>query len=208
VTERTVAPVADEWFNHLLGDGRMIVLAGIGSLVVLLLAAVWQDVKRWRIPNRLVFSGVALALALHSLLPAGFGFAASLPGGIGFLNSLAGLGIGLAALLPLYLVRAAGAGDVKLMAMVGAFLGPVDTLGAVIGTFVAGAPLALAVGLKAGVLGRMAHNVRLIVYAAFARLSAASGPVFDARTDTAAKIPYAIAIALGTCGFLALKQLG
>ena len=199
--------MANEFFNHVLGDGRTIALASIGLLVVLLSAAVGHDVRSGRIPNWLVFPGAALALALNAFLPAGFGFASSLPGGIGFVKSLAGLGLGLAALLPLYLARATGAGDVKLMAMVGAFLGPVDTLGAVLGTFVAGAMLSLVIGLKTGVLGRMAHNIRLIVYAAFARLSAAGGPLFDARTDTAAKVPYAVAIALGTCGYLAFKQL-
>jgi prepilin signal peptidase PulO-like enzyme (type II secretory pathway) len=44
-----------------------------------------------------------------------------LPGAAGFWQALAGFGIGLAALLPMYLMRMLGAGDVKLMAMVGAF---------------------------------------------------------------------------------------
>jgi prepilin peptidase CpaA len=187
-------------------SGQLITSAGIGLLVALLVVAVWHDVRSRRIPNAVVFSGAALALALHAVLPAGLGFASPLPGGIGFLKSLAGLAVGLAGLLPLYLLRAMGAGDVKLMAMVGAFLGPVDTLGALVGTFVAGAVLAVAVEVKAGVLSRTVRNIRLIVYAACARLSAASGPVFDPSTDTAAKVPYAVAVALGTCGFLALKR--
>jgi prepilin peptidase CpaA len=188
-------------------DAAVTAFAGIGLLALLLAVAVWYDVRSRRIPNALVLSGAVLALAMHTVLPAGFGFASSPMGGVGFLKSLAGLAVGLASLLPLYALRAMGAGDVKLMAMVGTFLGPIDTLGAVIAALIAGAALAVAVGLMTGVLSRAARNVRLIVYSIYARLSAAGGPVFDPSTDTAAKVPYAIAIAVGTGSFLALKWL-
>lgn len=199
--------MGNEPWNQVPREADLIAFAGIGLLVLLLALAVWHDVRARRIPNAVVLSGAVLALALHAVLPPGLGFASALPGGLGPLKSLAGLAVGLAALLPLYVLRAMGAGDVKLMAMVGAFLGPIDALGAVVGALIAGVALSVVVGLKAGVLSRTAHNIRLIVYSAYARLSAASGPVFDPRTDTAAKVPYAIAIAVGTGGFLALKWL-
>lgn len=183
-------------FNVPAATGQEILVGAV--LAALLSAAVWHDLRRRRIPNAIAFGGAAAALALHALLPAGIGLA----------DALAGLGVGLALLLPFYLLRAAGAGDVKLMAMVGAFLGPVDALGAVFGTFIAGALLAIAVAIHAGALRQFAHNLKLIAYAAFARLSFAQGPLFDARTDTVARIPYAVAIAAGTAGFLALRQFG
>lgn len=200
--------MSSELVNQVFGDGHVVALVGLGLLGGLLSAAVWHDIRNHRIPNAIVFSGAALGLLLHSVVPAGLGFASAVPGGLGFMKSLAGLGIGLAALLPLYLLRATGAGDAKLMAMVGAFLGPLDALGAVLGTFVAGALLAIAYGIKAGVLGRMARNIRVILYGAAARLAAADGPAFDAGTDSAAKVPYAFAIALGTGAWLALKEFG
>jgi prepilin peptidase CpaA len=177
-------------------NGQAIAVGGL--LAVLLIAAAWHDVRRRRIPNVVVFCGAGLALALHAALPAG----------IGLLDSAAGLAVGLAALMPLYLLRATGAGDVKLMAMVGAFAGPGDALGAVLCTFAAGALLALAVAVKAGVLRQTAYNVKVIVYATALRLASVPGPVFDARTDSAARMPYAVAIAAGTFGFLALKHFG
>ncbi|MDH5537226.1 MAG: A24 family peptidase [Betaproteobacteria bacterium] len=187
-------------------EGRLTALGALALLGALLLTATWHDVRSRRIPNAIVFSGAVLGLLLHSVLPAGGGLVSAVPGGLGLLKSLAGLGIGLAALLPLYFLRAAGAGDAKLMAMVGAFLGPMDALGAVLCTFAAGAVLAVGVAIKAKVFGRMVRNVRLILYGAAAKLAAVDGPAFDARTDAAAKLPYALAIALGTGVWLALRH--
>jgi prepilin peptidase CpaA len=107
-------------------------------------------------------------------------------------------------LLPLYLLRAAGAGDAKLMAMVGTFLGPTQALGAVLCTFLAGAILAIVIAVRAKVLGRMLRNIRLIIFGAAARLAAVDGPVFDARIDATAKVPYALAIAFGTAIWMAV----
>jgi prepilin peptidase CpaA len=175
----------------------------------LLMAAAWHDVRHQRIPNAIVFTGIALALALHTLGPAGDGFTSiSFPGGLGFLKSLTGLGVGLAALLPLYLLRAAGAGDAKLMAMVGAFLGPVDAFGAVLFTFAGGAVLACAFAVKRRVLRRMVQNVRIVVYDVAGRLSGIGTSLFDPSSDSAVKIPYALAIGLGTAVWLVLKRFG
>jgi prepilin peptidase CpaA len=168
-----------------------------GLLGLLLTAAVWQDVFRRRIPNAIVFPGTLLAFTLQSLLS----------GGLGPVQALAGLGVGLAAMLPLYLVRSLGAGDVKLMAMVGAFLGLRGAIGAVLFTWLAGMLLAVLVALRAGVLAKMGRNLRVIVQAFGAKLAAAEGPSFDSRVDSAARFPYSVAIALGSATFLVLKYL-
>jgi prepilin peptidase CpaA len=118
-------------------------LSVLSILAVLLASAAWSDFKHHRIPNSIVFSGVVAGVLLNSLLAPGLGFASKYaPGAGGFAFALGGLGLGLACLLPFYLLRAMGAGDVKLMAMVGAFLGPADLLGAVVFTFLAGGAMA------------------------------------------------------------------
>ncbi len=183
----------------------MVEFSGLGLLGGLLGAAVWHDLKSYRVPNRIVFPGIALAVVLHAFVPAGISFMGALQGG-GLLHALGGLAVGLGLLLPLYLMRAAGAGDVKLMAMAGAFLGPKDAFGAVLFTFSTGALLALACAVRTGVMLRMAHNIRIILYSLFARLAAANGPSFDSSTDAAAKIPYTVAIAIGTAGWVGLRH--
>jgi len=189
----------------ILFENGLIQFGWLGLLGGLLAAAVWHDVKSYRIPNMIVFPGTALALLLHACVPSGVSFMGML-GEVGLLQALGGLALGLASLLPLYLIRAAGAGDVKLMAMVGAFLGPNDALGAVLSTYILGALLALTCAWRIRVLSRMAHNLQVIVCSVFARLAAASGPSFDSSTETAAKMPYSIAIATGTATWIVLRH--
>lgn len=176
-------------------------------MTLLLLAVVWEDVRHQRIPNRLVFWGAGLGVLLNTFMPEGLGFVSPLPGGLGFVSAVAGLAIGLAALLPMYLLRAMGAGDVKLMAMVGAFLGPDDVIGAVLCSFLAGGVLSLGYAWKIGVLRRTLQNIRFILYSSMLRVVVGSPPALDDAPETAGKFPYAVAIAVGTLGYLVWKSV-
>lgn len=189
----------------MLLEPQAFALAGLGILGTLLALAVWHDLRAYRIPNGIVVTGVALALALHTLLQPGSGLAGEIPGALGLPRALAGMLVGLVPVLLLYLVHAAGAGDAKLMGMTGAFLGPVDALGALVATAVAGMVLALICALKARALRRLAGNLALIGYSMIARFAATPGPSFDARRDAAAKVPYSIAIAAGTAAWMTVR---
>jgi prepilin peptidase CpaA len=105
----------------------------------------------------------------------------------------------------MYLLRVMGAGDVKLMAMVGAFLGIEDVLGAVLATFLAGGVLSLAYAWKIGVLRRTLQNIRFILYSNAVRMAGGSVPTLEDAPETAGKFPYAVAIAVGTLGYLVWK---
>ena len=176
-----------------------VVLTG---LALLLAMAVWRDVQSHRIPNRLVLSGLLLGLACNGLLP----LVAQPPlgqfGTLGWSDSLLGALVGLAALLPMYLLRALGAGDVKLLAMVGAFLGPQAVLGAALGTLVAGGALALAAALHWRVVGVMLGNVKTMLQSGVVQLGAGEAPQLLQPQVSAGQLPYAIAIAAGTVGYV------
>lgn len=186
---------------------RIAGLLALLPMALLLLAVVWEDVRHQRIPNRLVFWGAGLGVLLNAFMPEGLGFMSQLPGGLGFVSAVAGLAIGLAALLPMYWLRAMGAGDVKLMAMVGAFLGPGDVLGAILCTFLAGGVLSLGFAWKTGVLRRTLQNIRFIVYSGAVKIAAGSVPTLEDAPETAGKFPYAVAIAVGTSGYLVWKSV-
>ena len=164
-------------------------------LFALLAAAVWHDVRARRIPNAVVFPGALAALALHALLPAGDGLFGTPAGSLGMLSALGGLGLGLAFLLPMYALRLIGAGDVKLLAMVGAFVGAGQILSIAVATLIAGGVLALLVAAWQGSLRRVLGNAWAM--ALHSGLSALGGSL-AAPTGGTGRLPYAVAIAAAT----------
>lgn len=103
----------------------------ITMLMALLAVAVAQDVRARRIANRLVVVGLVAGLVGHT----------SLSGAAGFGIGSAGACVGLLCLLPFYIQGGMGAGDVKLMAMCGAFLGPVHVIVAAVASLLVGGVL-------------------------------------------------------------------
>ena len=163
-------------------------------LCALLACAVWHDVRSRRIPNGLVFGGALLALLLHAVpAPAGGGL-----GGLDTLGALAGMALGLGLLLPMYVLRALGAGDVKLMAMVGAFVGPQQVLSATLLTLLAGGVLAALVAASQGVLRQTLLNSYCMLLHSVMRGMGGGNARLDAPPAATGKLPYAIAIAAGT----------
>lgn len=177
-------------------------------LAGLLLLAVYHDVRSRRIPNCLVLPGALAGLLLNCVMPAGAGLLTATPGAIGFWPALGGLALGLALLLPMYALKALGAGDVKLMAMVGAFVGPYTVFLCLLSTLLAGGVLALAVAAFHGSLRQVAGNSYHMALNSFMRAIAAQRPEIDAPVVPSGKLPYAIAIACGTALYLLLAASG
>lgn len=167
-------------------------------LLLFLSGAVITDLRARLIPNALVLTGALTGLLLAGLHPQG----------IGFLSALGGLALGLAIFLPVYLLRAMGAGDVKLMAMSGAFLGYAAILEAALWVLLAGGVLALVFALRRNVARRMAGNLHEMFYSAAASVQIRTLPDFSVGPQTAARLPYAVAIALGVAAFLLARHLG
>lgn len=171
-----------------------------------LLSAVAFDLHSRRIPNKLVLAGLTAALAFHvSAL-----FAATMPlAGPAWWSPLAGAAVGFALMIPLHLLRAMGAGDVKLMAMVGAFIGPVAVTSATLYTLLAGGLLSLVFMLARGVAAQTLANIRfMLTDLALRRSSGQSLRLPPPLQTTAARLPYAVAIAMGTGAALAWPLRG
>jgi prepilin peptidase CpaA len=119
-------------------------LVGFGACVT--------DVRSRRIPNILTFGAAAAALAFH----ASSGQAA------GLLHSVEGWLVGAAIFFVPFALGGLGAGDVKLLAALGAWVGPLDALWIGLYTGVAGGILALVVAGLQGYLGQALSNIWLL----------------------------------------------
>ena len=179
-----------------IGGISIHILAAV--LLVLVAMAAWVDIKSRRIPNWLILLGLITSLMLHVYLNNYDGFKAW---SLGFL-------VGLGGFMPLYLMRAMGAGDVKLMAMVGSFLGPISVLGAMLTTLAAGGVLAIVMALYNGALQQALINVRAILTLGMYKTMSGGGVQLEAPPASAGNLPYAVAIAVGTLIHLILVGSG
>jgi len=153
------------------------------------------DGRSLRVPNWLTF---------HFLI-AGL-ICAYLRGGSALmLTSLAGAGLGLMTLLPLYSIGGMGAGDVKLMAGLGAWIGPWFTLWAFVSSALMGSVIAVAMIVYSGHLYKhlgMIHTIGLEVLTLRNPVVLAERAAL--RKPTMLLLPYAIPIAAGTITYFAL----
>jgi prepilin peptidase CpaA len=168
-------------------------LAAAGALLALLASACVMDVRERRIPNKLVafvlVIGVLVSTAVDPVVP-------------GLLRAVSGAAIGLAIWLPGWLLRMMGAGDVKLFAAAGAWLGPAGAVNAAIAAAVIGGVLALVWMLR--------RRGRTRTGQALWAATAAPRTLLAARSDPASArdlVPYSVAIAAGVLVQLAFPGL-
>lgn len=177
----------------------MLIAISVAVLVLFLGCTVVDDIRSRRIPNVLVMSGAVVAMTWHAVaMILGWDSLA----GPAWWSSVAGMATGLALMLPLYALRAMGAGDVKLMAMVGAFIGPGPVVWATLCTLIAGGILSIVYMLGRGVAAQTLNNLRTLLFDWTVRVGSGQGIRVAPLENTAARLPYALAIALGTAASL------
>lgn len=166
-----------------------ILLLALGALLA---AATISDCRTRRIPNKLILAGIASGFILQA--------AAFISGSLlnttliaAVLGCLTGLGL----FLPFWLLRTLGAGDVKLLAMVGVFLGPQHTAYTALWTMLAGGVLSLTWALCSGVLRQVISNIHAMCVTTLINIQTGGGIKVEAPAKTG-RLPYAIAIAVGT----------
>ncbi len=166
-------------------------------LVVAVTAGVYDILYR-RIPNWLVLPMWLIAFAVNGMLLGWVGV------------TQAGLGFGLAMLIyfPLYLLRAMGAGDVKLMAAIGALVGPQNWIAVFLFAAVFGAAGAVFLMIAARRVRRTFLNIASIM-SALTRFRAPykNHEELDVRSTRAFRLPHGAAIALGCIAFTAFGPL-
>lgn len=171
---------------------------GIAALLLALVAAAAAyDVPFRRIPNWLTATGVLLGLAMNTFLYQGWP---------GFRVSLLGLAVGFGAYFVLYSIRAMGAGDVKLMAAIGAMVGWQDWFGIFIVTAIIGGFASMALMALRGRVKKTLWNVGFVVSEMkHGRAPYLSNAELDVRSSKAIGLPHGAVIAAGTLVFLGLS---
>lgn len=148
------------------------------------------DMATRRIPNLLTVSAASLGVMLNFRNG----------GSHGVLMSVAGLLTGLAIFLPFYFAKGFGAGDVKAMGAVGAFVGPYGAMLAAAWTLIAGAICAVMLLIVRREHSALALLPRRWAWQLFAACSTGQpGPLVAPSDDaTRRRFPYGLAIACGT----------
>jgi prepilin peptidase CpaA len=151
-----------------------------------LASAAW-DLRQGRIPNPLTYGGIIAGLVLQT----------SLAGWRGFLDGLAASLVGGGIFFLFFLVGGMGAGDVKLMAAIGALTGLRQLVVILLASSIAGGILAFGymVFHRRGL-----HTLRNV--GALLRYHLTFGlqphPEINLQSSKSIRIPYAVAIAAGT----------
>lgn len=168
-------------------------LPAAGLLFALVSIAAIYDFRFRRIPNWLTVGGViaGFLVNLEIFSSAGLGVAA------------AGLGLAMLIYLPLYLLHGMGAGDVKLMAAIGAIAGPGHWLMIFLATALIGGVLAVCLSAAKGRLRQVLFNVSFMVFElAHFRAPFRTNSVLDVRNAAALRMPHGVSIAIGASLFL------
>ena len=158
--------------------------------------AAFSDVKARRIPNRLTYSAMLAGLALQTGFHGWRGLLLSAGGGLLFGGIF----------MLFHLVRAMGAGDVKLATALGCVVGLAASPPLMFSTAVAGGALA---GVFIVASGRILETLRntLWVLAFHAQHGLQSHPVVNLDNPGAVRMPYGLAFAAGTLYWAVSTQL-
>jgi len=171
-------------------------------LAIVAITAAVYDVRFRRIPNWLTLCGVLAGIGLNSFLNVrGLAWYS----GLNWRTSLLGLGLAFAVYFPLYLLRGMGAGDVKLMAAIGAIVGWTGWIGIFILSNILGGITAVVLLLSRGRLWGTFRNVGyMLMELAHFRPPYMRREELDLKSPKAVTMPHGLAIALGSIAFLAL----
>lgn len=165
-------------------------------LIVVAFIAAYYDLRIRRIPNWLNLSGIILGLGLNTYFGSFHGTA----------QAAGGLLVALCVYLPLYALKGMGAGDVKLMAAIGALTGPGNWLYIFIGTALIGGVASLALIFLRKKMGQTMSNLSVIL----SQLAKGKAPSdqdgsLSIHSEKSLKMPHGAIIAAGVCLFLAVN---
>lgn len=156
-------------------------------LLAFVVTAGWLDLRARRVPNWLTVSGVIAGIAGNAFFQPH-----------GSLIAMAGIVCALVVYVPLYALRGMGAGDVKLMAAVGAFAGPSAWIAIFLATALLGGVAALTlIAVKKRVGETFMRMGTILTAVAHKEKPTNLDDSLDIRSERALKMPHGALIASG-----------
>lgn len=167
----------------------------VGAEVLAVIAG-WTDFRSRRIPNWLTVPALLIGVAANL----------ALGGWSGLRDSLLGVGLAFALLLPFWLLRSLGAGDLKFVVALGAFIGPGHLVDVLLGSvFVAGVMAMALVIYKRRFLETMRNIGHILISLVTFRLP---GVHVTLDNPDALTIPKGVALAFTVVLYGILWKLG
>jgi prepilin peptidase CpaA len=172
-------------------------------LAVIALVATYYDIRFRRIPNWLTLPGVVIGFVAGAILPVGNNSAWG-----GLANAALGFALAMLINFPLYLLHARGAGDVKLMAAIGALIGWRDWIAIFLISSLLGGLLAIVLMLGLGRVHKTLSNLwRIVVELVHLRSPARLNEELDVTSPAGARLPQGAVIGLACFALLGLHAL-
>jgi prepilin peptidase CpaA len=173
--------------------------AGQILLGVLSVTAAISDLRFRRIPNWLVLAGIVAGMAWN-VFESGWS-------GLG--TAAAGLGLGFALYFPLFLLRARGAGDVKLLAAIGSITGPANCFWIFLLTALLGGVIGLVLVAARGRVHKTFANIAVIMRdLTHLRAPFRTSQELDVKTARGMRLPHGAILVAGVAAFLVIAQRG
>ena len=174
------------------------------AVTVFVIVAAYIDGKQLRVPNKItypmIFAGWIYSMVSYQM--AGDGWY------MGLLWSLAGTAVGLATLLPAYSIGGMGAGDVKMMGAVGAWVYCWTTFYAFCISAIVGAVLAVLMILFSGEAKKHWNQMLYILNEIMTvRNPETLATIAAERKSSMRLLPYGIPLAIGTVTYFAWTGL-
>lgn len=154
-------------------------------LLIGLISAGVMDVRSSRVPNLITFPLAFVGLGFHAISDSGHGI----------FFSVEGLGLGFILLIGFYVYGGMGAGDVKLLAAVGAVVGPINVFEGFIFAALLGGLYAVAMMIWHLGLAKTAERIKIILVSmVFMKVNVTA----SLEETVLPKLRYALVLGLGT----------
>lgn len=156
-------------------------------MFTIVFVALFTDLAHRKVYNNLIIIGLTLSLIMQIYTKQSDGL----------LIWLLGLVVGLICTFPFFLVKGMGAGDVKLLGVIGCFVGPKLILITVLATFIFGGLFSIVYVIATNNIKQLIVNLKLLTFPLLLHGTGVNLKPADIREKSVGRMPYVVPIFFG-----------